>query len=201
MAATRVYLEQGEKWVFAVALDWPGWCRRAKTSDLAVAELERYRDRYARIVSSTFSPGPLEVIGSVPGGATTDFGAPGALGPWDDVAPTRTELARHVRCLQDCWSYFDGVVASAPAQLRKGPRDGGRDRDAIAAHVREAERAYASKVGARIAPRTPWPEQREVLTTTLRSAPGTTKWPIDYAIRRTAWHITDHAWEIEDRSL
>src|SRR3954466_750192 len=26
----RVYLESGKKWTFACALDWPGWCRRAK---------------------------------------------------------------------------------------------------------------------------------------------------------------------------
>jgi hypothetical protein len=26
------------------------------------------------------------------------------------------------------------------------------------------------------------------------------KWPVPYAVRRTAWHALDHAWEIEDRS-
>ena len=27
-----------------------------------------------------------------------------------------------------------------------------------------------------------------------------TAWPIGHAIRRLAWHVLDHAWEIEDRS-
>jgi hypothetical protein len=30
--------------------------------------------------------------------------------------------------------------------------------------------------------------------------PGTGAWPVRYAVRRFAWHVLDHAWEIEDRS-
>jgi hypothetical protein len=26
-------------------------------------------------------------------------------------------------------------------------------------------------------------------------------WPARYFVRRTAWHVLDHAWEIEDRIL
>jgi len=29
---------------------------------------------------------------------------------------------------------------------------------------------------------------------------GGDRWPARYAIRRSAWHALDHAWEIEDRS-
>jgi len=29
--ATRVYFEEGKSSVFAAAIDWPGWCRRAKS--------------------------------------------------------------------------------------------------------------------------------------------------------------------------
>jgi len=38
--------------------------------------------------------------------------------------------------------------------------------------------------------------------TCARSAAGAPDavWPARYAIRRTAWHVLDHAWEIEDRS-
>jgi hypothetical protein len=102
--------------------------------------------------------------------------------------------------LQDCWNYFDVTVDNAPSQLRKGPRGGGRDRDAVADHVREAERAYCSRVGFRVPPRTPWDEQRDVVVTTLKATTPQAKWPISYALRRIAWHIVDHAWEIEDRS-
>ena len=28
---------------------------------------------------------------------------------------------------------------------------------------------------------------------------GGKRWPAPYAIRRSAWHALDHAWEIEDR--
>ena len=50
------------------------------------------------------------------------------------------------------WELFDLVVAGAPASLRKGPRGGGRDRDAIADHVIGAEaEMYARKLGLRLA--------------------------------------------------
>lgn len=200
MAATTVYLEEGKTSVFAVALEWPGWCRRARTAELALEALDDYRSRYSKVVSGTFRPGTLEIIGSVSGTTTTDFGAPDARGPWDESAPTARELNRQIALLQDCWNYFDSVLASAPELLRKGPRGGGRDRDAVANHVREAERAYCSKVGFRVAPRTPWDEQRDVVMTTLRAQISSAKWPAAYAIRRCAWHVIDHAWEIEDKS-
>ncbi|HVA52042.1 MAG TPA: hypothetical protein VNF05_00880 [Acidimicrobiales bacterium] len=201
MARSRVYLEEGKSSVFAISCDWPGWCRRAKTPDLAIQALDAYRERYAKIVTSAFRPGPFEIIGTTRGNATTDFGAPDARGPWDEDDLTPRELARQLAVLQDCWNYFDAVVANAPAELKKGPRGGGRDRDGVVNHVREAERAYCSKVGFRVAPRTPWDEQRDVVVTTLRAATRNEKWPVAYAIRRCAWHVVDHAWEIEDKGF
>lgn len=200
MSTTRVYLETGTKWVFAVALDWPGWCRRAATADLAVAELEHYRGRYAVVVGAPFEPGPVEIIGSVPGNGTTDFGAPDARGPWDEPSPSGAELEHQIGVLTKAWTYFDHVVAGAPESLRKGPRGGGRDRDAIVDHVREAERVYGRKVGIRVPPRTPWARQRTMLADGLSHAPEDTARPVGYAIRRFTWHILDHAWEIEDKS-
>jgi hypothetical protein len=201
VATTRVYLEEGKSTVFAASLDWPGWCRRARTAELALEALDAYADRYALIVTVPFAPGDFEVIGTVAGNATTDFGAPDARGPWDDATLSPTELDRQIGVLQDCWNYFDVVVANAPATLRRGPRGGGRDRDSLVDHVREAERAYCSRVGFRVAPRTPWDEQRDVVLTTLRSRTPSAKWPVAYAIRRVAWHVVDHAWEIEDKSV
>jgi hypothetical protein len=195
-----VYLEEGKNSVFAVSLDWPGWCRRAKTSDLAVTALDDYRERYAKIVTAPFQPGSFDVVGTLKGNATTDFGAPDARGPWDESELTVNELDRQLLVLQDCWNYFDAVVDSAPSSLRRGPRGGGRDRDKIVDHVREAERAYCSRVGFRVAPHTPWDEQRDVVLTTLRTPTTNAKWPTAYAIRRCAWHVVDHAWEIEDKS-
>jgi hypothetical protein len=197
--STRVYVEETARSAFAVALDWPGWCRRAKTSDLALASLWDYQDRYAEVVTGAFDPGRIKVVATLAGNATTDFGAPDARGPWDVKPLTRAEITRQLGLVEDCWGYFDRVVAKAPGVLRKGPRGGGRDRDAIVDHVRQAERAYVSRIGTRVAPGTAWPEVRAVILDTLRIGSTNPKWPTRYAVRRLAWHVTDHAWEVEDR--
>jgi hypothetical protein len=198
-ATTRVGLEQGKTWVFASALDWPGWCRRGRGDEAAVDVLLDYAKRYALVAGPGFAPGRVEVIGRVAGNATTDFGAPGVPGPWDDEPLGPAEAGRQVGLLEAAWRYFDGVAAAAPAQLRKGPRGGGRDRDAIVDHVREAERSFGAKIGARVPPRTPWDRQRAIIAGALRAGTGGA-WPARYAIRRIAWHVLDHAWEIEDKS-
>jgi len=198
---TRVYLETGKTWTFACAVDWPGWCRRAKGEEAAIEELLDYAPRYRKVAGSKWKPDTVKVIGRIPGDATTDFGAPHAIGDWEAKPISAADRQSQLTLLQRSWDYFDKVVASAPAELRKGPRGGGRDRDKIADHVREAERAYSPKAGIRIPPRTPWPEQRELILAGLRdSSDAEMKWPWRYVIRRIAWHVLDHAWEIEDRS-
>jgi hypothetical protein len=197
--ATRVYFEEGKSSVFAAAIDWPGWCRRAKTTDLALEALLDYQDRYAAVLSGPFRPGKLEVVGSVRGNATTDFGAPGVDSPWDAEPIIKRHLARQVTVLKDCWSYFDAAVKASPATLTRGPRGGGRDRDDIVGHVREAERHYCSKLGRRVAPRTPWVDQRFTISQTLLAGSPEGTWPSRYSLRRIAWHVLDHAWEIEDK--
>lgn len=192
-------LEVGKTWVFASALDWPGWCRRGKGEHAALDVLLDYADRYAAVVGDTFVPGEPQVVDRLPGSATTDFGAPGAKSRWDDDPADAAEAERFAGLLDACWHYFDRVVAGAPARLRKGPRGGGRDRDAIADHVREAERSYGRKIGLRLPPPTPWQEQRDAFLTALRAGPSG-DWPTRYALRRFAWHVLDHAWEIEDKS-
>ena len=119
MATTRVYFEEGKHSVFAAAIDRPGWCRRAKTPDLALAALDEYRDRYRVVVSTGFTSGRLEVVGTVPGDATTDFGAPSRVGPWDDVPWTAQRRSRQVEIFTRCGGYFDSAVKSAPSELRR----------------------------------------------------------------------------------
>lgn len=90
------------------------------------------------------------------------------------------------------------MVKASPAALRKGPRGGGRDRDKMVAHVLEAENAYFRKAGVT--------EGREAFLDALRAArrpqpePATKRWPWRYTARRVAWHVLDHAWEMQDRS-
>lgn len=201
MKQIRIYLETGKRWVFANALDWPGWSRRGRGEQAAVDALLDYADRYATAVGVHVPPGPVDVVGRVATrGGLADFGAPGALGPWDAQPLTRRELDRQLGLLEASWAHLDEVAASSPSELRKGPRGGGRDREPMLSHVREAERAYAPKVGVRVPPRTPWTEQRLMILAGLRSPEPDSQWPVRYAIRRLAWHILDHAWEMGDRS-
>jgi hypothetical protein len=201
MKPLRIYLETGKRWVFAAALDWPGWCRRNKTDQAALDTLLEYASRYAKAVGVDVPTGSVEVVGRVETrGGMADFGAPGAVGPWDSEPLSTREIHRHLHVLEASWAHLDRVAAISPAALRKGPRGGGRDREAMLKHVQEAERAYAAKVGCRVPPRTPWDEQRTMIVTGLRAAPADSAWPVRYAIRRLAWHILDHAWEMEDRA-
>lgn len=197
---TRVYLEQGRTWTFAGAVDWPGWARRGKGDEAALEQLAAYADRYAAAVPS-FSFGELQVIGRLPGTATTDFGAPDARGPWDDEPLTEGEPARLAGIVQDCWAALDAAVAGASAELRKGPRGGGRDRDAVVDHVREAERSYGRKIGVRVPPRSPWHDQRAWISAAIKVGAPDAGWPLRYYVRRSAWHVLDHAWEIQDKKL
>ena len=216
-----VYLEVGSKKVFACAVDWPGWARAAKDADTALDTLAEYAGRYENVATAAgvklpaaARRGTFEVVERLKGDATTDFGAPGAIPRVDLDTPTPARWKKQLALLQGCWTVFGEVVAGAPARLGKGPRGGGRDRDQIATHVLEAEAAYARKVGLKPAP-TKFSDRAAVaaareellerLTELRKTGPvtgprGGKGWPAAYAVRRLAWHVTDHAWEIEDKS-
>ncbi|MFL5518679.1 MAG: hypothetical protein ACJ8DJ_21185, partial [Gemmatimonadales bacterium] len=147
-----MYLEVGAKKVFACSLDWTGWCRSGKTEELAIEQLENYTDRYRKVAQRaalTFRPGRVDVVEKVPGDATTDFGAPGAVPTADTERRTAAQAKRDVALVQASWDLFADVQAKSPAELIKGPRGGGRDRDKMADHVAGAERSYARKIGVR----------------------------------------------------
>jgi hypothetical protein len=80
---TRVYLEVGKRRVFASAADWPGWSRSGKDEALALEALAAAAPRYAHAAEAArvpFAPGStFEVVERLPGDATTEFGAPGAI--------------------------------------------------------------------------------------------------------------------------
>jgi hypothetical protein len=50
------------------------------------------------------------------------------------------------------WAIFDEVAAGSPAELRKGPRVGGRDRDQLIGHVIGVDTVYARKLGVTLKP-------------------------------------------------
>ena len=158
-----VYVEVGARRVFAGTLEWPGWIRSAKTEDQALDALAAAARRYAPVAALAGLALPraglagLEVVERISGNATTDFGAPSAI-PEADRRPLTGKQAKRVADLvAACWACLDRVVAAAPAELRKGPRGGGRDRDKVVAHVIAAEAAYAGKLGIR--PRNLPPEE------------------------------------------
>ena len=214
--AIPVYLEIGEKRVFASAIEWPGWTRSGKDETAALENLAAYAPRYAavpkvtRVNFAVAAKPSFKVVERVTGNATTDFGAPGMPASSDTRPLSREEAERICALLGASWKVFDAAVAKAPAELRKGPRGGGRDRDKIADHVTDAESAYVPKLGLRVKPPTrkdaaavrAW---RNAIRDAIKASAGgpqtgEKRWPPRYVARRMAWHLLDHAWEIEDRS-
>lgn len=201
----EVYLEVGTKKTFAMTRGWPGWGRAAKTPDAAVEALSEYHGRYSVITASVGVELPktaFDVIAEIDGNATTDFGAPGGIPGFDhELVPPET-IHRQVHLLQAGLDTFLTRAASAPEVLRKGPRGGGRDTSKIVQHVADADRGYATTIGVKAGKRPIEEIRAEIVTRCLHLAeePGHTKWPLPYYLRRAAWHITDHLWEIEDKS-
>jgi len=121
-------------------------------------------------------------------------------------------LERGITILQACWTYFDGVAARVSAEMRKGPRGGGRDRDRIVRHtIRTESEFFARQVGLRIpdgAALAPdgLRRHREAYVAAMRAYhAGEVKrmrsWTLAFLIRHSAYHTLDHAWEMEDKDL
>ena len=214
--ATAVLLEVGKRRVFACALDWPGWCRAGRDEEAALAALAAYVPRYAVVPERAGIAFParvgkqLEVVERLPGSATTDFGAPGEIGAADGKRATRAQAERLAAQVVAKSAVIDEVRSGAPATLRKCPPGGGRDRDKMVDHVLGAEASYARMLGVKhrqpaIDDRAAIAALRDDIVAVLRapsdgSPPRPKRWPPRYAARRIAWHVLDHAWEMEDRS-
>lgn len=209
-----VVIEAGDKKVFASAVDWPGWSRAARNRDEAIERLVAYGSRYALVAHRAGLMTPrafeVEVVEAGSGGTGTDFGVPGLIHDLDGDRVSAAEAARLAAIVRASWEHFGDVVAGAPAELRKGPRGGGRDRDKMVAHVVEADAAYAREIGVKVrAPSwndAPAIEAMRVAMLEVLGAPSDgsplagRRWTQRYAARRIAWHALDHAWEMHDRS-
>jgi hypothetical protein len=216
-ARIAVAVETGQKKVFATAVDWPGWSRSGKTEQAALEALAASGARYARVAQAarevfptTVGLADFEIVERHPGGSGTDFGVPGLVTEHDRRPVTRAEADRLRRLVAAAWATFEAVVAQAPAELRKGPRGGGRDRDRIVEHVVGSDHGYAHEMGLNLA--APAPSDTDAVKAMLSlmldplgqpsdgSPLAGRRWPPRYAAGRVAWHALDHAWEIEDRS-
>jgi hypothetical protein len=221
------YIEVGSKRLFAGALDWPGWCRSARDEAGALEALVTYGPRYAAVLvgqpatdrGPEFEPpadlSGLRVVERLVGGSGTDFGVPSRPLSADEADLDASALERQVDILRACWATLDEVAAAAEGvTLRTGPRGGGRDLAKILGHVLEADQAYLGQLGSRPPRGSGSPAhvaaqlEADIETLTARALdrpipnPRNTKtlWAPRYFVRRAAWHVLDHAWEIEDRA-
>jgi hypothetical protein len=219
----NVYLEAGKKRTFAGAIDWLGWCRSGRDERSALQALFDYAPRYARVLRTArlgfqapADTSAFQVVERLKGNAATDFGAPG-IAPSSDARPIDdTELRRLQALLKACWRAFDAAARSAKGKkLETGPRGGGRDLEKITEHVLGADAAYLSRLawkremsGTQLSSEDLAQTRQEILKALatsvhgklpVRGPRGGVIWVPRYFVRRIAWHVLDHAWEIEDR--
>ncbi len=223
-ASIDCLIEAGAKRTFAAAAAWPGWCRSARDENAAVEALHDYGPRYASVLRSsglrfstpTALPG-IHILERAPGNATTDFGAPDGVFGADTQPVSARDWVRLGAVLEACWTEFDRAVKAAEGvELRTGPRGGGRALDAIVDHVVGAEVSYLRKLtGAGVTvdeddPAASRDRERGAVLEGLarakagdlpeRGPRGGVMWTPRRFARRAAWHVLDHAWEIEDRT-
>jgi hypothetical protein len=215
----RVMLEHGKKKrVVACAFDWPGWDRSTRLGQDAVAVLAVYRPRYAKVaelagLASEFAAaGDFEVVEQVEGIGMTDYyGLSGRAATPEHDPMTDAELERKIALLRAAWGTFDAMAARVSAELRKGPRGGGWEKDRIIRHVNGAEiDEFAPKVGVKVPLETRDDPKallayRDAVVEGVREhharSEAARSWALQFLIRRCAWHMLDHAWELEDRDL
>ena len=218
-----VYIERGQKRTFAGAIHWPGWCRSGPDEKAALQALFDYGLRYERVLrageflfQAPQNLSALNVIERMKGDATTDFGAP-SLAPSADSEPVdEKDLQRFQAILKACWKFFDTTTRSASGkELRKGPRGGGRELDSVIEHLLGSDVGYLGGLGSKVRLDELAKSSEElkrirksILTALTASARGEIaergprgglRWKPRYFVRRVAWHVLDHAWEIEDR--
>jgi len=208
----RVVLETTPKKVFASALDWPGLARSGRDEAAAVEALLAVAPRYVRVAAAAglaFDPDHLDVVVSerVAGDASTAFGVPAIVAAADRSPVSPADAARIASIVEAAWVELERIASAAPEELRKGPRGGGRDKSKVVRHVLDAESAYASVLGRKHNPvddAATAAMRADVLSILRQPSDGSgvagRKWPARYAARRIAWHVLDHAWEIEDRT-
>ena len=215
----RVILELGKKRrVVAGATDWPGLDRWGTSEDDAVSKLSSYVPRYAGVaeragLAAEFANArDIEVVERVPGSSSTDFwGIAHVPSEIEREVLSPADLDRRLALLRACWASFDEMAGRVSAELRPGSRSEGRSRDQIIRHVYYNEPGQFSR---KVEVRTPvevvstpdgLASHREQYLEAIRAYNAECKaartWPIQFLIRRTAHHVMDHAWELEDRNL
>ena len=219
----KVYVERGSRRVFAGALDWPGWSRGGPDEAAALKALLDYAPRYAKALRGSGlrfrAPARIadfEVVERLKGGAGTDEG-------WPQAYPA-ADAARMAGPRSGDPQRYSGPAGGPSTRRSRRPRGtalhadpGGRGRtlERILRHVLQGHSLYLSELGAPFSPApdaSPESRLRAIRPLTLKALrhaaqgkrmsarPGGGKrWSPRYFVRRAAWHVLDHAWEIEDR--
>jgi hypothetical protein len=222
--AFDVVVERGSKRTFASALAWPGWSRSARDEDAALESLVAYGARYAEVMKASriafrapTDTAGLTVVERVKGDAGTDFGAPSIAAKAEAGRVDAKELRRLRSILEATWNAFDAAANAARGKkLRTGPRGGGRSLQKIVAHVLSSDASYLRRIAGhppKVEERDPWATAEDLRTAIAealergvrdgvpeRGPRGGKMMTIRYFVRRSAWHVLDHSWEIEDRT-
>jgi hypothetical protein len=213
----RVILEIGKKRrVVAGAMDWPGLDRWGTSEEDALEKLLSYVPRYAGVAERAgfgraFTRArDVEVVERVPGSSSTDFwGIAHVPSQIERDVLSPADLERRLDLLRACWAYFDETAKRISDDLLPGPRSAGRSHDQIVRHVYYNEPEQFSR---KVEVRTPLEDvltpkgltkHRQDYLEAIRAYNAERKpartWPIQFLVRRTAHHVMDHAWEMEDR--
>ena len=183
--------------------------------------LVAYAPRYATVareaglaIEPPDSVAAFEVIERLDGSATTDFGALSRVTDDDRRPLTAPEIDRLTRLLSACWLAFDAALARIPAATRSVKPKARRSPAAMRQHLLETDVMHLSAFGP--AYRKPPPEAIDRLEPQTRAAlvqaiealptgPPVQSirrygfdWTPRFAIRRSAWHALDHAWQLDD---
>lgn len=219
----KIYLEIGQKRTFAGALDWPGWCRSGRDEESALQSLFEYGARYAGVLQRARlgfqkpkDASSFVVVERLKGNATTDFGAPAVAPASDSKSVSPEEIRRLESILKASWRALDRLAEKAEGKtLESGPRGGGRQLDKLIGHVLESSAGYLNQVGwkykqdNKVGQDEQFEQTLQASIDALKASAGGeipakgprggVRWSARYFVRRLAWHILDHAWEIEDR--
>jgi hypothetical protein len=110
--------------VVAVAPDWPGLERGAKTEEEAIDRLLSYVPRYASVTklaeleAAFVNITGVDVIEQYPGTGSTDFwGVSFAFSSLDQQAMSGEALARELKLMRACWAFLDGVCSRVSAEM------------------------------------------------------------------------------------
>ena len=114
--------------------------------------------------------------------------------------------------MRAAWDAFAEAAKRAKGKELgpSGPRGGGRSLEKMIEHVRGADEGYSGAIGQASKPAgAPWEKVQDnfIAAARVRNAGelpdvgprGGERWPALFAMRRSAWHSLDHAWELEDR--